>query len=160
MKLADVSKFQTHLNIDETDIAKIRLGQAVDITLDAYPDAAITGKISEIAPGATVLQGVVNYVVTVAIDPAQVEVKPGMTANADVQVVRKENALLIPSRAIRAANQQHFVTIRSGQATREVEVKIGLSNDQETEIVSGLNEGDEVLLTVVPTNRPPGFGGQ
>lgn len=159
--IADVSEYRVKLNIDETDIAKINVGQDVVITLDAYPGVNISAKVSEVASNATIVQGVVNYVVTVSLPPNQaVPFKLGMTANANILIANRENVLIVSNRAIRAAGNSRLVTLRRDDGTtQEVEVKIGMANDQETEIVSGLSEGQVVVIPLVQQNPlSTGFG--
>ncbi|HEX7587201.1 MAG TPA: efflux RND transporter periplasmic adaptor subunit [Anaerolineae bacterium] len=151
--VADTSKLQVEVNIDETDISRVKVGQPVTIGLDAYPDATLAAQVTDVAATATTIQGVVNYVVTVSLNPAQVPVKIGMTANANIVVANKDNVLLVPNRAVRAANNTHYVTIQKavGQI-QEVEVKLGLANEQETEVLSGLTEGQRVVTSVITQN--------
>jgi HlyD family secretion protein len=160
--IADISVLQVKLNIDETDIARVQTGQEVTIGLDAYPNATLRARVSDVAATATTVQGVVNYVVIVSINPGDVPVKIGMTANANVVVARKENVLLVPNRAVRASSSKRFVTLlKSDGATQEVEVKLGLANDLETEVLSGLNEGQTLVVSFTQQNPFSGgpFGG-
>jgi HlyD family secretion protein len=157
--IADVTEYRVKLNIDETDIAKIKLGQEVLVGLDAYPDVSIAARVTDVASTATTVQGVVNYIVTVTLSPGQAPIKIGMTADANIVIDKKDNVLLAPNRAIRAAGNQHFVTIpKSSDQLEEIEVKIGMANDQETEIVSGLSEGQTVIIPLIQQLPGGGFG--
>ncbi len=145
--VADTSELRVKLNIDETDIAQVQKGQDATIDLDAYPGKTMTARVSDVAASATTNQGVVNYIVTVTLNPGDVPVKIGMTANANVVVTKRDNVLMVPNRAIRATNSQAFVTIQNSDGkTQEVEVKLGMANDQDTDIVSGLQEGQQVVI--------------
>jgi HlyD family secretion protein len=157
--VADTSQLLVKLNIDETDISRVQVGQEVNIGLDAYPDATINAKVTDLAAAATTIQGVVNYVATVSLNPTQVPVKIGMTANANIVVANKPNVLLVPNLAIRAANNTHYVTVQTAPGkTESVEVKLGLANDQETEVLSGLSEGQQVVTSIIPQNPLSGGG--
>lgn len=146
--VADISALQVKLNIDETDIARVQVGQAVTLGLDAYPDANLNARVSDVAASATTVQGVVNYIVTVTVNPGNVPAKIGMTANANVVVAQKENVLLVPNRAVRASSSKRFVTIQKPDGkTEEIEVKLGMANDLETEVLSGLSEGQTVIVS-------------
>lgn len=162
MGVADMSELRVKLNIDETDIARVQVGQDTTVDLDAYPDATIPARVTDVAASATTTQGVVNYIVTITLGQSPVPVKIGMTANANIVVAKKDDALLVPNSAIRASNSKRLVTIQKPDGrTQEVEVKLGLANDQMTEVVSGLNEGDQVLISntqTLPSFSP--FGGQ
>jgi HlyD family secretion protein len=155
LSVADVSELRVKVNIDETDIARVKVGQDVTIGLDAYPDATLGARVTEVAAVATTVQGVVNYVVTVMLNPGTVPVKIGMTANANIVVANKENVLLVSNRAVRASGQKRYVTIqKTPDQTEEVEVKLGLANDQETEVLSGLQEGQPVVVNLGPAVNP------
>lgn len=156
--IADLDHLRIILNIDETDIPRVQIGQPVALELDAFPGQIVSGTVSAIAPAATTVQGVVNYEVEIQVQPGHLAVKPGMTANANIQVARKENVLLVPTRAIRAQGNKRLVTILENGQPKEVSVTLGLSNDQETEILEGLSEGMLVLTIAIPTNAPM-FGG-
>lgn len=162
LTVADPAELRVKLNIDETDIARVQVGQEATVNLDAYPEASLTARVTDVAASATITQGVVNYVVTITIDPGDTPVKIGMTANANIVVAKKENVLLVSNRAIRAANSKRFVTLQTSDGKhQEVEVKLGLANDQETEITSGLGEGQQVVISAVQASPISGgpFGG-
>ncbi|MBI3913666.1 MAG: efflux RND transporter periplasmic adaptor subunit, partial [Chloroflexi bacterium] len=153
--VADTSELRVKVNIDETDIARVVIGQEVTIGLDAYPSASINARVSDVAAAATTVQGVVNYIVTVTLNPGDVPVKIGMTANANVVVAKKDNVLLVPNRAVRAVGAKRFVTIqKTPEQTQDIEVKLGLANDQETEVVSGLEEGQQLVINLGPAQNP------
>ena len=157
--VADTAELRVKVNIDETDISRVAVGQPVTIGLDAYPDASINAKVTDVAASATTIQGVVNYVVTVSLQASQVPVKIGMTANANIVVANKENVLLVPNRAVRAASNKRFVTVQKAPGqTQEVEVKLGLANEQETEVLSGVSEGQQVVTSITVQNPITGGG--
>ncbi len=156
--IADLEHLQIKLSIDETDIPRVEIGQPVALDLDAFPGQVVNGVVREIAPAATTVQGVVNYDVLIDVNANDVPIKAGMTANANVQVARQENVLLIPTRSIRAQGSKRLVTILENGQPKEIVVTLGLSNEQETEILSGLVEGAQVLTIALPSNQPA-FGG-
>ncbi len=158
--VADLQHLEINLNIDETDIPRVALGQTVALDLDAFPGENIQGKVIDIAPGAQTVQGVVNYEVKIEVQPTNAPIKPGMTANANIEVARKDNVLLIPNRAIRASANKRLITILDNGQPKEVAVNLGLSNDQETEVLSGVSEGTRVLTTGTQTTPfgPPNSG--
>ena len=158
--VADQAELRVKVNIDETDISKIKVGQLVTILLGAYPDEKIAAKVTDVAAMATTVQGVVNYIVTVTINPTAVPLKIGMTADANIIVMNLENVLLVPNQAVRASSKRRFVTIQTGpQQSKEIEVTLGMSNDLETEVLSGLDEGQTVVIPLsqqLPTGGPFG----
>jgi RND family efflux transporter MFP subunit len=159
--LVDLSQLQIKVTVAEVDIAKIKVAQTAQITFDALAGKSYSGKVITISPQATVQQGVVNYPVTVAIADPDAQVKPGMTANLAIQVDRRDDVLLIPSRAVRTQGNQRTVTVLYRGQMIPVPVTTGLSSDQLIEISSGLKEGDEVLIqqTQTRTGNIPGVPG-
>ncbi|HEY3290028.1 MAG TPA: efflux RND transporter periplasmic adaptor subunit [Anaerolineae bacterium] len=148
MTLVDLSKLHINITVDEIDIARIKPGQEVLITLDALPDTELKGSIDRIAPTSTNVSGVVTYEVRVILAKTDVTLRSGMTANTSVVLERRENALLAPNWAVRRDKPtgKTFVTTKVDDKTiKEVEVTIGLRNETVSEIISGLTEGQVIL---------------
>ena len=148
MTLVDLSKLHIDITVDEIDVAKLRSGQEALVTLDALPDISLNGTIERIAPTSTTIGGVVSYDVRVGLAAGQMTLKPGMTANTSVVLEHRENVLLSPNWAIRRDQKtgKSYITIKVDDKTsREVEVTTGLRNETQTEILSGVNEGQVIL---------------
>lgn len=151
--LVDDSKYHIDITVDEIDIAKIKLDQEVDVTLDALPGVTVKGKVERIAPTSTTVNGVVSYQVRVVVEQtAEVQLRAGMTANAAIVLDRRDNVLLAPNWAVRRdrANGTAFLTLKNGDTTTEVEVKLGLRNDTSSEILSGAKAGDTIVAPTTP----------
>ena len=149
--LVDVSNFHIDVEIDEIDISQMAVGQEVLITLDALPDEEIAGHVEAIAPTASVDDdgGVVSYVVTVAIEPTDALLRPGMSANTTITTARNENALVVPNRYIQIdrENGKMFVErLEEDGLTSRVEIETGMRDEFSSEVVAGLKEGDTVVL--------------
>lgn len=144
--LADLSQLEIVAQIDEIDIAEVAAGQRVEITLDAFPDKRLVGQIKHINPAATPQRGSTVYEATVTFDFAGLPLRPDMGANLTVITLDKADVLLVPSRAVVSAGQKKLVRVLEGRQTRETEVVLGLTNRQEVEILSGLREGQIVLV--------------
>jgi len=158
--LASTEHLEISVNMAEVDLPKLQVGQEVQITLDAVPGKILNGKVTQIAPAGVLQQGVVNYPITVTLTDLDPLVRPGMTANVTVIVERKENVLVVPNRAIRTQGRQRFVTVMHAGQQIQVPVQTGMVNDTQTEIVSGLKEGDEVILnTTTASGSIRGFSG-
>ena len=125
--------------------------------MDALPDESVSGVITEIAPTAdTTGTGVVTYLVTINIESDDVPLKPGMTANASIVVEEMDGALIVPNWAIRLDREtgQAFVNrLLADNTIEEVPVVTGLRNEQFSEVISGMAEGDMVVVT----NEREGF---
>ncbi|MGE5262338.1 MAG: efflux RND transporter periplasmic adaptor subunit, partial [Acidobacteriota bacterium] len=136
VSLADLSQLQVKVQIAEVDMAKIKVGDTAQMTLDALPGNTYNAKVIAIAPVGTVTQGVVNYPVTVAVSGSNAEVMPGMTANLAVVVDQRQNALLIPNRAVRTQGNQKIVTVLYKGQQITTPIGLGLENDTMAEITS------------------------
>ncbi len=159
VSIVDMNNLQVKVLVAEVDMAKINVGETAEMTLDALAGKTYTAKVIAISPVGTVTQGVVNYPVTVAVNNADGAVKPGMTANLAVEVDRRENVLLLPTRAVRTQGNQKIVTVEYKGESIQVPVGTGLSNDTQVEITNGLQEGDVVLLNQTTTTPRGGGGG-
>ncbi|KXK25419.1 MAG: secretion protein HlyD family protein [Chloroflexi bacterium OLB15] len=147
--MIDTSEYQIDFAIDETDIVNLAVGQSVQLRFDAIPDTTLTGRITRINPTPSIRGQLVSFPVRVTIDPTEAPVRLGMSATAAILVDQLEDALILPNRFIRIdrATQDAFVTIElSPGRYEEIPVEIGLRNETESQIVSGLNEGDRVVL--------------
>ena len=151
IQLADLGHLEIVVNMAEVDVPRIKVGEAAEISLDALPDAQLTGKVTEISPAGVLTQGVVNYPVTVALADPGNGVLTGMTANVNIVTDQRDNVLMVPNRAVHTQGRQKLVTVLFEGQQIQVPVQTGLSNDTMTEVTSGLNEGDTVLFT---TRRP------
>ncbi|MCX6782573.1 MAG: efflux RND transporter periplasmic adaptor subunit [Candidatus Levybacteria bacterium] len=136
---------QAQVNISEIDSVKVAEGQKVTMTLDAFPNLTFTGKIVTINTNGVTSSGVTNYPAVISFDSGNDHIYPNMGVNASIITDVKNNVILVPSGAIQTSNGQSTVRVmRNGQET-SVPVEIGKSSDTQTEIVSGINEGDTVI---------------
>lgn len=136
------SQFNVVASVDELDIPKIQVGQEVNVEIDAFPNQTFTGTVTKISGVGTVSGGVATYTVTVAVDAAG-GLMDGMTASINIVTTDIQDALLVPVEAVSTASNQNYVTLASGQTSS---VTIGASNDEYVEILSGVEEGDQVLI--------------
>jgi HlyD family secretion protein len=151
--LVDDSVLRVDIRVSENDLPRLALNQPARLTFDALPERTITGAVTFIAPKATVEQNVTAYIVSITFDPSEKGIRPGMTANVAVITDRKTNVLLVPSRAIRTVGRERVVEVRYKGLTFPVPVQVGMTGDNVTEIVRGLQEGDTVVINTAPTNR-------
>lgn len=144
--LTDMSKFHITVDVDEIDVGRLKAGQPVSTTVDALPGEYITGQVDQIAPVATVEGGVVSYQVTISLDPTKLQLRPGMSSNIAIVTESLENVLLVPNWAIRIdrATGKSYVNLKEGQTIHEVEIATGARNENDSQVVSGLSEGDVV----------------
>jgi RND family efflux transporter MFP subunit len=156
--LLDASQLEVQIDVAETDIPSVKVGQSAQITFDALPNQVFTGGMTQIALAGTTTQGVVNYPVKVALDPTDATVRPGMTANVIIVVAQRENVLLVPVRAIKTVGNAKTVTVLAAGKQTQVNVTVGYSDDAQAEVTSGLNEGDTVIIQPTTKTNNGGFG--
>lgn len=154
------------ISLNEVDVAKIAVGQKVTLTFDAIEGLGITGEVADIDTLGTVSQGVVTYNVKITFDTQDERVKPGMSVSAAIITNVKQDILLVSNSAVKAQGNSSYVEMLAERQTgspdpqgvlsasplQQKSVQVGLSNDTSTEIVSGLSEGDQIVVrTITPT---------
>ena len=149
ISLVDPSKIEMNGVIDEIDVSKVKLGQESIITLDALPDKELKGKVTFISQAGTVQAGVVSYKATITLETLGENLRDGMSATAEIVIDRHENVLLIPNRAIQGSWDNPWVEVVTDEQTEQRQVTLGLSDGIDTEVLSGLEEGERVILAPV-----------
>lgn len=168
--------------LNEVDVAKVDVGDKTTLTFDAIEDLSITGEVADVDIIGTVSQGVVSYNVLITFDTQDERVLSGMSVTAAIITEVKQDVLVVASSAVKSEGDVSYVEvldhpeatepgvqgITSLTPPRQVQVKVGLSNDTETEITSGLKEDDQVVIRTItstatsssPTSTTPSlFGG-
>jgi RND family efflux transporter MFP subunit len=146
--------------VDEVDIYKVKVGQAAIITVDALPDVELKGKVTFISPFGNQTTGVVEFPVTISLDPTEIELKGGLTATADIIIDEYKDILMVPNRAIKGSVGNYWVdvVIDEKKATTEKRpVVIGAQNEQFTEIVSGLSQGEKIIVEATRSRTTTSF---
>lgn len=156
MDVVDPTKLYVSANVAETDVPKVRVGQKAAISLDAFSNQTITGTVDFIAPNATVTSNVIQYAVSLSLDKSNVQVKDGMGGTATIIVQTKSNVLLVPTRAIHTVNGRSFVELDKNGTITTVQIQTGISDDTNTEVISGLSEGDKVVISLGTTGTSGG----
>jgi membrane fusion protein, macrolide-specific efflux system len=168
--IADTGKLDIKGEFTESDVSKIKKNQQATVTFDAMQGARATGKVTAIDQTSTTSNNVVQYGVTVSLDDPPSGLRIGATATVQVTTASAQNVLFVPTAAVRTAgngNGRGTVTVMSGGKQVTKIVQTGVQGAQGTEIKSGLNEGDQVLVATTgggtgggfPTGRFPGGGG-
>jgi HlyD family secretion protein len=159
--LVDDSELHIDVNVSESDAANVKVGQAATITLDSVPGQALQGSVQRVNPVATTTSNVTAFPVRIVLAPTTATVRPGANATVQIVTARVANVLTVPSRAVQTINGQPAVTVLFNGATFLVPVRTGLTDGRNTEITSGLNEGDTVVLPTAGATGggAPGGGG-
>ena len=147
ISMINSGQYQIEANISETDIAKIKLQDTCEMTLDALgPKEKFTGQIVKIDPAETVVSGVVYYKITSIFNSEDGRIKSGMTVNIDIKTETRTNVLMLPYYVIKQKNGDKYVLImEDGKAVEKI-IQTGLEGETMVEIISGLKEGEEVAV--------------
>lgn len=151
-RVDDLSSLLVDVDISEVDINSIAVGQPVTLTFDAILGSEYHGEVIQATQAGNIVQGVVNFTVTVRITDADEQVKPGMTAAVNITVKELEDQLLVPNRAVRLVNGNRVVYILENGLPVMVQIRLGPSSDTMSVLADGdIEEGDLVVL------NPPAF---
>lgn len=145
--LIDSGSMELKIQVDEIDIAAVKTGQKAIIKLDALPNLKLDGKVSSISLLSSDKAGVIVYDIKIKFNATEGSgLRAGMSANADIVTTERTRVLLIPDRVVKKNSQGNTVVdvLVNGQAQERM-VVTGISNGTQTEIVSGLEEGETVV---------------
>ena len=135
--------------VDEVDIYKVQVGQVAIVTADALPGVELNGKVTFISPFGSQTTGVVEFPVTISLDTTETELKGGLTATADIIIAEHKDILMVPNRAIKGSAADYWVDVVTDEkkvTTEKRPVVVGVQNEQFTEIISGLSQGEKVIV--------------
>lgn len=135
-------------DLDETDIGRVKRGQRVIITLDAYPDVKVGGRVDLIEFESKTVNNVTMYEVNIIPDTVPDVYRSGMTADVSIIEKAKEDALLLPVEAVVTDGNRHYAWVLSGKSKDPVkkEIQVGMADDQNMEILSGITAADRVAV--------------
>jgi macrolide-specific efflux system membrane fusion protein len=167
VQLVDTSQIKFEGQVDEIDILNIKTGQTASIEVDAVPNQMFPGRVSFISPyGTPNSSGVVEFPITIQLNAPSVPLKGGLTATADISVSSLENVLLVPVTAVNTTAKGSFVTVVNETTGKQEnrQVTLGAQNLQFAQVLSGLTEGEKVVIQETATQAPvvtgfPGRGG-
>ena len=156
LTIADLSTLIVKADLNQIDVAKVKLGQEVSLTLDALPGKTYKAKVSKVAPASQIPKGkdVDVFPIEATLEHADPEIKPGMTADVRIHIETKKGVLSLPIEAVaKEAGKTSVTKVVDGekgekgkQTTDKVEVKLGARNDREVEVTSGVTEGMQILI--------------
>jgi HlyD family secretion protein len=158
--VVDPAEVRVDATVDEVDVGKLTVGKSAEITFDAVPDRRFRGTVVAVAPSGVLQSGVVTYPISISFNARDVNLPSGLTAAVTIVASQRENVLVVPARAVRRQGRDSVVDVLvNGQPEQRV-VRLGLSSDQATEVLEGLQEGDQVLVPGTSTApvRTQGFG--
>lgn len=174
----DLTQMQVEADVDEADIGRLKVGQRVEFTVDAYPDKTFTGEVTQIRLQPVESSNVITYTVIIDAPNPEKKLMPGMTASVSFYVTEKKNILLLPSRAVNLNPDQKLlldykenhpeidlqvpsppmipekelkgkmIWMKKGNLIYTQKVELGETNEIYYEVLSGVEEGDEVIVTL------------
>jgi HlyD family secretion protein len=150
MMLGDVSSVYVKGKVDQADIGKVYVGQLARIVVESFKDKTFKGKVTRISPMGVEKDNVTTFEVRISIQNPNGELKANMSANAQILLNQKDHVLILPESAvIYGKDQKTFVEVpdpRTEQGWKKIPVRLGISNGIQTEVLSGLHEGQQVIL--------------
>lgn len=148
---SDLGRLDLEVDIDEADVAQVAVGDTATFTVEAMPDRPFAGTVRQVRAGPTVSNGITSYKAVLAVDNADLALRPGMTATADIATAKAAGVLTVPNAALRfepdaaaSASGSHVYLLRDGKPVA-LEVTTGLTDGQRTEVRGALAEGDIVV---------------
>lgn len=144
------SEYTVKLALNEVDIPKVKAGQKATIALDAFSGEKYNGTVTHVDSVGTNVQGVVTYNVIVLLDTPKSNIKPGMTADVDIEVDKATNVLTVPNSAVKPYKGGRAVRVIDPK-TKELKyipVEIGIRGESKTQIVKGISEGEEIVTAL------------
>lgn len=146
--IADITEMYVLAEVDEVDISRVAVGQPVKISVETLPNVEIRGHVDKIFPHGQEEQNVVYFKVRISIDKLHPDLRPGMSADVNILVAERKNVLLVPDAAIDRSGGRSVVQVleHEGAEPVEREIEVGITDWEQTEVISGLKEGDIVVL--------------
>lgn len=160
IEVMDLANLQIAGQASETDIPKLKMGQAATISATALGSNTVVGKVCQLSIVGSQISGVTSFGVTVCLDGSNPALLVGMSATAAVVTDRVDNAVLVPSLAVKTVGGQQVVTVlgSDGKTETNVPVTVGISNGSETQVVTGLTGTETVVESIQTTTQTRGGG--
>lgn len=173
----DITKMHIKASISESDIGMVKDGQTIKFTVDAFPDEEFSGTVTQVRKAPIITSNVVTYDTMITVDNPEMKLYPGMTADVSVLVAERKSTLKIPNTALRfnppegtkysrkapdriERNERLVYTLEAdGQSMAPVVVKVGITDNVDTEVLSGLTDGAAVITGSIAAPKRGLFGG-
>lgn len=159
--IGDLNTLKAQIQVNEVDIPNVAIGQKVMMTFSAIDGLTMSGKIEKMDALGTISQGVVTYNVTVGFDSLDSRIKPQMSVSAKIITGVKQDVVIVPNSALKTQGNKTYVEVLSNGATtpeRRTNIEIGAANSTETEVISGISEGDNVVTQTIDPNAKASTG--
>jgi HlyD family secretion protein len=159
--IIDDSAVELPVQVDETEIGRVKVGQPAEVTLDALPDGSFKGKVSRISPKATVVSNIAVFYVRVRLENPDRVLRPGMSAEAEIISQQIDNAITVSKRAVETVRNRSYVQLLGADGVTQERTRVRTGPDDGTNIVitSGLGRGQTVVLPTRGSNATTTTGG-
>ncbi len=174
----DLKKMEAEIDVDESDIGLIKVGQVAVFTVDAFPQRSFSGVIKQIHYDYKIVENVITYAVVLNVSNPDLSLRPGMTTNVDIKVAQAKNSLVIPNKALRVSKEalkkiaakeelnlqelqktienkskDTIWILENGNLIREIPVKLGVNDGKFTQILGTINENTQVIVEALDPER-------
>jgi len=149
--IVDTNSYLANLTIGESDISNIKVGQPVQLSIDALGTKKFVGKVLSIDTLGTIASNVVSYNVKVSFDKLDPIIKLGMSVNATILIQTKTDVLTVPNSAIKSVGGSTIVQLLKNNTPQTIQVTTGITDGSNTEIIDGLTKGDQVIISTINT---------
>ena len=152
--IGNLSTLEAQVSVNEVDIPNVAIGQKVMMTFTAIDGLTVSGKVIKMDALGTLSQGVVTYNVTVSFDTLDPRIKPNMSVSAKVITKVDQDVIIVPNSALKTQGNTTYVEVLNGstQLPERRTIEMGAANNTDTEIVSGVSEGDNVITQTIDPN--------
>lgn len=148
--IGDLNTLKAQIQVNEVDIPNVSIGQKAILKFDAIDGFTTTGKVEKLDSLGTITQNVVTYNVTIGFDSLDNRVKPEMSVSASIITDVKQDVITVPNSALKNQGGNNYVEVLNNDNTpQQVNVEIGIANNTDTEITSGVKAGDEVVTQTI-----------
>jgi len=159
LTIADLNSMIINAQVNQADVPRLKFGETVEVEVEAVAGLTVTGVVERISPQATIKNNIKGYPARIAIKQVDPRIRPGMTANVRIPVASAENVIAVPLAAVftekasETGPYERFVYVKQGDGFERRDVKVGVSDYANAEILEGLNEGDVVSLVIPDEER-------
>lgn len=154
VNIIDLQRLEVWAYVDETDIGRIQEGEEAIFTVDTYSETDFDGKVTAVYPKAVIQDNVVNYITTIEITDMKGKIlRPEMTTTVTIFLDRRDNVLAVPNNAVKREQGQKIVYVLANGQTEKRPVKVGWKDNGYTEIISGVSEGETVVVGNITSEK-------
>jgi len=147
--IGDLSTMKAQVEVSEVNIPDVKIGQKATLTFNAIDNFSVVGTVEKMDALGTETSGVVTYNVTVSLDSLDEKIKPEMSVSASIMTATKQDVIVISNTAIKTENNSSYVEVLKNGIVEKKTVQVGLENNSQAEIISGIDVGEEVITQTI-----------